>query len=169
MKDVIYIDIEDDITAIIGKVKAAGTKIVALVPPKRIGVLQSVVNLKLLHRAAGSVDKHVVLITSDLSLTSLAAGLKIPVAKNLQSRPEIPNVPNAPATNEEIINGEELAVGEVAKSLSGDQPIGRTAADDISDQVDLTNASKAAAPAGGAIASATAKPGLKLNSNKEAG
>ena len=45
-KDVIYIDIEDDITTIIEKVKEAATSIVALVPPKRVGVLQSIVNLK---------------------------------------------------------------------------------------------------------------------------
>ena len=51
-KDVIYIDVEDDITAIIGKVKTAKEKIVALVPPKRVGVLQSAVNLRLLGRAA---------------------------------------------------------------------------------------------------------------------
>lgn len=167
MKDVIYIDIEDDITAIIGKVKAAGTKIVALVPPKRIGVLQSVVNLKLLQRAAGSVDKHVVLITSDASLTSLAAGLKMPVAKNLQSRPEIPNVPNAPVANEEVINGEELAVGEVAKSLSGDQPIKRTAAEDISEQIDLKNAANPTPVAAVASTAPATKPGLKLNSKPQ--
>jgi len=51
-KDVIYIDVEDDITAIIGKVKASEHKIVALVPPKRIGAIQSAVNLKLVLRAA---------------------------------------------------------------------------------------------------------------------
>ena len=45
-KDIIYIDVEDDITAIIGKIKASKEKIVALVPPKRIGVLQSAVNLR---------------------------------------------------------------------------------------------------------------------------
>ena len=49
-KDVIYIDVEDDITAIISKVKASKEKIVALVPPKRVGVLQSAVNLHLLSR-----------------------------------------------------------------------------------------------------------------------
>ena len=120
-KDVIYIDIEDDITAIIGKVKSAANKIVALVPPKRIGVLQSAVNLKLLQKAALSVDKRVVLITNDHSLMALAAGLKLPVARNLQSRPEIPNLeaPESPA--EEIINGQELPVGEVAASL--DKPV----------------------------------------------
>jgi hypothetical protein len=137
-KDVIYIDIEEDITAIIGKVKAAGNKIVALVPPKRVGVLQSAVNLKLLQKAAQASDKRVVLITNDHSLMALAAGLKMPIAKNLQSRPEIPQMeaPEAPA--EEIINGQELPVGEVAKALGKEEPpADQSMADDISDQVEL--------------------------------
>ena len=37
-KEVIYIDSEDDITDVISKVKSAKEKIVALVPPKGIGV-----------------------------------------------------------------------------------------------------------------------------------
>jgi hypothetical protein len=137
-KDVIYIDIEEDITAIIGKVKAAGNKIVALVPPKRVGVLQSAVNLKLLQKAAQAADKRVVLITNDHSLVALAAGLKLPVAKNLQSRPEIPEMeaPEAPA--EEIIDGKELPVGEVAQALDkSEAAVEKSVADDISDQVDL--------------------------------
>ncbi|HSW81529.1 MAG TPA: hypothetical protein VLG40_03975 [Candidatus Saccharimonas sp.] len=143
-KDVIYIDIEDDITGIIDKVKSAGTKIVALVPPKRIGVLQSVVNLKLLQKAATEVDKRVVLITSDHSLTALAAGVKMPVAKNLQSRPEVPSMESPKTADEEIINGQELAVGDVAKSLGGDAVKAASAADAISDGVDIADATKSA-------------------------
>src|ERR1700758_1329961 len=88
-KDVIYIDVEDDITAIIGKVKATKEKIVALVPPKRTGVLQSAVNLKLLARTADQSKKRLVIITHNAALSSLAASADIPVAKTLQSRPEI--------------------------------------------------------------------------------
>ena len=113
-KDVIYVDIEDDITSIIDKVKGAHAPIVALVPPKRIGVLQSVVNLKLLQRAANSADKRVVLITSDNALSALAAGVAIPVAKNLQSKPEVPEVIAPDADNEDVINGDELPVGDLA-------------------------------------------------------
>lgn len=113
-KDVIYVDIEDDITSIIDKVKGAKAPIVALVPPKRIGVLQSVVNLKLLTRAAKSADKRVVLITSDSALISLAAGIAIPVAKNLQSKPEVPEAAPASQDDNEVIDGEELPVGELA-------------------------------------------------------
>jgi hypothetical protein len=115
-KDVIYIDIEDDITSIIEKVKAAGENIVALVPPKRAGVLQSAVNLKLLQRAANGSDKRVVLITSDHSLTALAAGVKIPVARNLQSKPEIPPLDAPDIDDEEVINGDDLPVGDLAKT-----------------------------------------------------
>ena len=64
-KDVIYIDIEDDITMIIDKLKNSAEKIVALVPPKGNAVLQSVVNLKLLKRAASSVNKQPVIVTSN--------------------------------------------------------------------------------------------------------
>lgn len=119
-KDVIYVDIEDDITSVIEKVKSSSLTIVALVPPKRTGVLQSVVNLKLLQRAATSSKKRVVLITSDPALIGLAAGLKIPVAKNLQSRPELPTAPST-KSDDEVINGEDLPVGDHAKTA--DKPL----------------------------------------------
>lgn len=116
-KDVIYIDVEDDITAIIGKVKDAKEKVVALVPPKRIGVLQSAVNLRLLARAGSQHHKHVVLITNDQALMGLSAAAKIPVAKNLQSKPEIPEVPALVMDDDDdIIDGEKLPVGELAKT-----------------------------------------------------
>jgi hypothetical protein len=146
-KDVIYIDIEDDITSIIGKVKDAGAKIVALVPPKRIGVLQSAVNLKLLQKSASETDKRIVLITSDHSLTALAAGLKVPVAKNLQSRPEIPQLEAPEIADEEVINGEELPVGELAAAVGKEPETAKppvaalSTADNISSQVDLHNLS----------------------------
>lgn len=124
-KDVLYIDTEDDITAIIGKVKAAQTPIVALVPPKRIGVLQSIVNLKLLNRAADGAKKRVVLITNDHTLIGLAAGLAIPVAKNLQSKPEVPEAPIAASptdTEEDVIHGDQLPVGELAATSDSASP-----------------------------------------------
>lgn len=169
-KDVIYIDIEDDITGIIGKVKDATAKIVALVPPKRIGVLQSVVNLKLLQKSASENGKRVVLITSDHSLTALAAGLKIPVAKNLQSRPEIPQLDSPEVAEEEVINGEDLPVGELAAASGIEPPEAKpaipsgSAADDISSQVDLRTLNKPSAPAAKdkAADGKKSKKGLKI-------
>lgn len=116
-KDVIYIDVDDDITAIIGKVKAASSKIVALVPPKRTGVLQSAVNLRLLNRAASQGGKHLVLISSNAALSALAAAAKIPVAKNLQSKPElVVSAPVDEGDEEDIIDGSQLPVGDHART-----------------------------------------------------
>lgn len=117
-KDVIYVDVEDDITAIIDKVKSSQARIVALVPPKRIGVLQSAVNLRLLNRAAESSDKRLVLISNSEQLQALAATVKIPVAKNLQTKPEVPVIPELDSLDDEMIDGANLPVGELARTVS---------------------------------------------------
>lgn len=89
-KDVIYIEPEDDITDILANIKSAKNKIVALVPPKKAGVLRSAVNFKLIAKTARQNSKAIVLISSDESLLKLASAVKMPVAKTLQSKPQIP-------------------------------------------------------------------------------
>ena len=119
-KDVIYIDVDDDVTAIIGKIKKAKEKIVALVPPKRAGALQSAVNLRLLERMAKTDKKQLVLITNNQALVALAANAKIPVAKNLQSKPELAEIPAIVVDDgDDIIDGSELPVGDHANSVKG--------------------------------------------------
>lgn len=161
-KDVIYIDVEDDITAIIGKVKAAKEKIVALVPPKRIGVLQSAVNLRLLERAAKQSGKRLVLISNNAALGALAAAAKIPVAKNLQSKPEIAEISALEVDDEDIIDGSQLPVGEHARAAAGERAssavLGSLSIDDP-----LDDATKAAPPvAGGMPAKPRIKSGIKV-------
>lgn len=113
-KAVVYIDIEDDITAIIGKIKASKGKIVVLVPPKRIGVFQSTVNMRLIAKSAKAAGKQVVIITNDSVLGGLAASAKIPIAKNLQSKPEIAAVPVLQFdSSDDIIDGSSLPVGDM--------------------------------------------------------
>lgn len=116
-KDIIYIDAEDDITAIIGKIKASKEKVIALVPPKRTGVLQSAVNLRLLSKIADKSDKKLVLITNNKALIALTAAAKIPHAKNLQSKPEMAEIAALEVDDgEDIIDGSSLPVGELAKT-----------------------------------------------------
>lgn len=116
-KDVIYIDVEDDVTAIIGKIKASKEKIIALVPPKRVGILQSAVNLRLLDRMASTSHKRLVLITNNQALIALSATTGIPVAKNLQSKPELPEISALSVDDDDdIIDGSSLPVGELAKA-----------------------------------------------------
>ena len=89
-KDVIYIEPEDDITDILANIKGAKHKIIALVPPKKSGVLRSIVNFKLIAKTAKQSEKTVVLITADESLLKLADSVKMPTAKTLQSKPKLP-------------------------------------------------------------------------------
>ena len=137
-KDVIYIDTEDDITAIIGKVKDSSQKIVALVPPKRIGAMQSAVNLKLVQRAAEQAGKRLVIITGNQALSTLAASASIPTARTLQSRPEMAEIPALEVDDEDVIDGSELELDD-PEPVTPDtsvpprpttRPAARTASDD---------------------------------------
>ncbi len=105
-KDVVYIEPSDDITDIIARVKNSKEKVVALVPPKKVGVLSSAVNTKLIAKAARSADKVAVIVTADSSLTKLAAAAQIPIAKTLQSRPKLPSeiIQDTAAAGEQVIN-----------------------------------------------------------------
>lgn len=130
-KDVIYIDVEDDITNIVSKIKDSKARIVALVPPKRVGILQSAVNMRLLNRAAENAEKRIVLITGDQALGGLAAAARIPVAKTLQSRPEIAEIPAIDVDDgDDVIDGSEIPVGELADRAT---PKARNKADDAID------------------------------------
>jgi hypothetical protein len=165
-KDVIYIDVEDDITAIIGKVKDAKQKVVALVPPKRIGVLQSAVNLRLLARAGEQSHKRVVLITNNQALSGLAGSAKIPVAKNLQSKPELAEIPALAVDDEDdIIDGEQLPVGELARTADAKPTEG--VPDSVVEDLDIDGETtkKASPPAAGSTPTrARVKSGVKVPS-----
>lgn len=113
-KDVIYIEPEDDITDIITKIEGSKEKIVALVPPKKAGVFRSVVNIKLISKVGKTADKTIVLVTVDPSIVKLAAATRMPVTKNLQTAPAIPEA-DAEMTEmakEEIVSGPTEAIEE---------------------------------------------------------
>ena len=90
-KDTFYIEPEDDITDIINHIKASKQKIIALVPPKKLNVLRSSINLKLIARTAKMHDKAIVVVTTDPTLMKMAALSNLPFAKNLSSRPTLPS------------------------------------------------------------------------------
>jgi hypothetical protein len=160
-KDVIYIDTEDDITAIIGKIKAANEKIVALVPPKRVGVLQSAVNLRLMQRAATQANKRLVLISNNSALRALAASAQLPVAKNLQSKPEVPEMVEVDAESDDIIDGANLPIGELARTTSAG--LGVAAIDDAVRENAAEEIPKATPPGIGQLPKKPhAKSGIKV-------
>lgn len=92
-KETIYVDIDDEITAIIEKLQRARGTIVALVLPKRAVVMQSIVNMRLLKRTAEQAGKHLVLVTGEKSLLPLAGLVGVHIADTPSSKPVIPPTP----------------------------------------------------------------------------
>lgn len=131
-KDVIYLDVDEDITGIIAKVRGSSKRIIALVLPKRFATMQSIVNMKLLKRAGERDKKNLVLITSESSLFPLAAAAGVHVAKTLQSKPEIPDMPAAVAglaedveevPDEEDVIDRSKSIGELGGDEDDESPI----------------------------------------------
>ncbi|MDR3125708.1 MAG: hypothetical protein LBU20_01375 [Candidatus Nomurabacteria bacterium] len=104
-KAAIYVDIDDDLTTVVGKIRASVADVIALVPPKRIGILQSAVNLKLLARTAAASHKKLIIVTADNALAVLAAGAKIPTAFSLTGEPKLAEIPKLDS-KDQIIEGE---------------------------------------------------------------
>lgn len=184
-KDTIYIDVDDEITTIIDKVRVSQSKIIALVLPKRAAMLQSVVNMKLLKRSADNDKKHLVLITSEPSLLPLAANVGMYVARNLQSKPEIPELSAAARAAAEAPDDSEEAVSlddgpkTVSPQINRHAPVGELAKGSVSpltpeDAIDLDNtdpvkagAAGAGAVIGGSAAADAAKKAGKSKGNKK--
>jgi hypothetical protein len=157
-KQVLYVDVDDEITTIIDKMNATSARVVALVLPKRASVFQSVVNMKLLKHRADSAKKNLVLITSEAGLMPLAGIVGIHVAPTLQSRPEIPAGPLGQAGQqgslddgaEETASMEDddfdtagaanTAVGALASQGSAGL---KTPLTDVEDTIELDNTAKA--------------------------
>jgi hypothetical protein len=169
-KDVIYLDVDDEITSIIDKVENAKQKIVALVLPKRAAMLQSIVNMRLLKRSAAAAGKSVVLITSEHALMPLAGAAGIHIAKNLQSKPAIPSAPDADIgdDSEEAADSEDLAgLDEQPQKLDYNSPVGELAsAHDEPEEIALDDEQSGGKEAAAAVPAAAAKhakgKGLKV-------
>lgn len=167
-KDTIYIDIDDEITGIIDKVRSSSGKIIALVLPKRAAVLQSIVNMKLLKRSADEAKKHLVLITSEAGLMPLAGAVGLHVAKSLQTKPEIPTPPQLDDDTEETVD--ESAEPEVTTATAGSRPVGELAglgaaaplaSDDVETLEIDDDEPEETPPVAAAAAAAAGKPKLK--------
>ena len=128
-KDTIYIDVDDEITGIIDKVKTSESKVVALVLPKRATVFQSIVNMKLLKKAADSSSKNVALITTEAGLMPLAGAAGIHIAKTLTSKPEIPSAPIPIHDSEEALE-EEAELAPSDGGLDQNKTLGELARDE---------------------------------------
>lgn len=123
-KDVLYIDVDDEITSLIDRLSTSEHKVVALVLPKRATVLQSIVNMKLLKRAADENNKHVVLVTSEAGLLPLAGAVGLHVAPTPNSKPVVPHKPAGMNADEEE---SELTEEDFDPKASAAAPVGALA------------------------------------------
>ena len=79
----LYLEADEDITSAIDKLKKAPAGPVQIVVPKRSTLLQSVINLKLLKKAADTSKHELVLVTGDRIAGDLAARVGLAVASTL--------------------------------------------------------------------------------------
>ncbi len=164
-KDVVYVDLDDEITSIIDKVENAKDKVVVLVLPKRSAVLQSIVNMRLLKRASESAAKNVVLITSEQAIYPLAGAAGLHVAKNLQSKPYIPPSPvpihegpqPTAAAEKEATDGQEAEIDESNAKIDYNRSIGELAAGHEVEEPETIPLSEEEAAEGAANADVPAK------------
>ena len=105
----LYLEVDEDITSAIDKLKHSAEGSVQIVVPKRSTMLQSIINLKLLKKAAEQGGKELVLVTSDRIATELAARVGLAVAPSIGAKPVITevNIPEALKSNEEVIEADD--------------------------------------------------------------
>ncbi len=140
-KDILYVDIDDEITSIIAKIEASKAKVVALVLPKNASILSSSVNMKLLKRLEDTQKKNLVIITTDTSLIALAGAARLHVAKTLKSKPVLPALARD-EDDDDVISSEDIEK-EVSK-----KPVQKTSEGDDVIQLDNTEAPKKSAMLG---------------------
>jgi hypothetical protein len=126
MKDnALYLEADEDITSAIDKLGKSQASSVQIVVPKRSTMLQSIINLKLLKKAAESHGKALVLVTNDKIATELAARVGLAVAPSLGAKAVIGASKSAPkslAHEEEIIEAGEP--DERPAPAGGEEPEG---------------------------------------------
>lgn len=110
MKDnALYLEADEDITSAIDKLGKSDGNSVQIVVPKRSTMLQSIINLKLLKKAADNSGKELVLVTNDRIATDLAARVGLAVAPSLGAKPVITEaeIPEQLKNTEEVIEADE--------------------------------------------------------------
>jgi hypothetical protein len=134
-KHTLYIDVDDEITGIIDRVVSSKSGIIAVVLPKHASVFQSIVNMKLLKKAATQSRKHIVLITSDQSVMPIAATVGMYVAKTPSSKPSIPVATKSKdEKSTDMSDGDIIAGTTVSVGSDGPIELDNTTSEDTADK-----------------------------------
>ncbi len=104
----LYLEVDEDITSAIDKLTKIDGTSVQVVAPKRSTMLQSIINLKLLKKAAADAGKELVLVTGDRVTHDLAGRVGLAVAPSIGAKPVLAEPETLkPPTNEDIIEDDE--------------------------------------------------------------
>ena len=147
---VLYLEADEDITSAIDKLKKAEGDSIQVVTAKRSTLFQSVINLKLIQKAAKDNKKDLVLVTNDRVATNLAGRLGVPIASQVGETPQIPVAGAASkVSNDDEIDGGTVgeatpAAAAAAKSSTPlDTPTEKPAAPQPSSSSDAARAAAA--------------------------
>lgn len=161
-EETLYLEVDEDITTAIDRIKRAKGAKIAIVVPKRSTLLQSLINQKLLKKSASDVKKQLVLVTADRTSTHIAGRVGIAVAATLKSQASVPKVDGAePDDVETIIEGQSAATSDQPKSpvSSAKSPLTSRPVDEI--EPESTSSGSAPITSGLAAAGSAVKDKLK--------
>lgn len=104
MGKIIYLEVDEEITSVIDKIKNLVESEAVLVVPKGATLLQSVINLKLLKKAANEVKKEISIVTNDRIGKTIANQVGFTVFNNIDKS----GVPTGIEEPEESVIKEDL-------------------------------------------------------------
>lgn len=116
--NVIYLETDEDITSAIDKVRGAAGESVQIVMPKRATLMQSLINQKLLKKAADKAGKSVSLITTDPVASNLASRTGLAVAAKVGAAAAVPVVAAAKMASDEIDGGAVETAAPIAAAAA---------------------------------------------------
>lgn len=131
-KETIYVDQDDEITAVISKIEQSREKVVAIVLPVHSTVFTSAINMKLIKKAEDTYKKSIVLITNNAHVLPLAGAAGLHTAKNLASKPVLNKVAAESRQTEKPIELDDSADGATTAAVA-------TSSDDV---IELDNTIK---------------------------
>ncbi len=83
-RQIVYVEIDDEVTAIFDQIKNIRKKEILLVVPKKAILFQSVVNLRILKKKLIEKSKKLIIVTADRNGKHLAAKVGIPVMRRVE-------------------------------------------------------------------------------------
>jgi hypothetical protein len=122
MNNYFYVDVDDEITSVIGRLRKEPSEEIFLVVPKRAIIAQSLVNLRLLSKEASKLNKKLIFVSPDSQTRKIAekAGLSVKkyVAKpKEETQAEVENL--IPSKKRTLEHWEEEAAKEELKKVIG--------------------------------------------------